>query len=88
MDWGFSWSLFGNSSLLDGADIPDDAAIWNQFHPKTILATFRDTALGRSAGFQAVISSFELVPEPGTAVLTLTAVFVVAVFLDRRKKRS
>jgi hypothetical protein len=65
LTWSFELFLSGNSSVLDGADIPTDPSIWQQLvYFESFDAIFIDNNAGRSYGFIATPQSFQLVPEP------------------------
>jgi hypothetical protein len=65
--WASAVSPLGNVAILDGADIPSDPGIWNQFVPTQAFSmTFYDPASKRYYGFIATVESFRAVPEPST----------------------
>jgi len=88
VDWSFSWTFIGDANVLNGADIPGDVATWNGFSPSTILVSFQDRSTGRGTGFQAIINSFAIVPEPAAITLAIYsfALFTASVYFVRRKR--
>jgi hypothetical protein len=66
LDWTFLLNLEGDSSVLDGADIPADALVWQQLiFSDSMGLTFIDNSAHRSYGFTATPTIFEAIPEPG-----------------------
>lgn len=58
-------SLYGDPSTLNGADIPSDPNVWQQFMAdNTMLVSMVDPVNFRFYGFLATVVSFRAVPEP------------------------
>lgn len=72
----FSFRISGDVGVLEGADIPGDAAVWNNFDNQTSLSlAFQDQTTKEIDGLRAFNLTFTNVPEPATVwllVLPLT----------------
>jgi hypothetical protein len=75
----FGISLYGDSSLLDGPDLPGNEGVWQAFNLTELFVTFTDPSISRSYGFLATPSSFQFVPEPTTLWSAFVAAFFCAV---------
>jgi len=68
LHWTFLLGLEGDSSVLDGADIPSSPFAWNQMSLDSILVTLIDENAHKSYGFVATPATFLAVPEPSSCV--------------------
>lgn len=78
IEWSFGIAMFGESAVLDGADIPADPLTWQELVPdNTMLVSFKHPVTGWSFGFLAAVKSFREVPEPTTCVpIALSIMFI------------
>jgi hypothetical protein len=79
-EWAFGIALFGDSTVLDGADIPSSPLVWQSFSFYDMDVTFRETFSNRFYGFAATPVSFQLVPEPTSALQIVLAAVVFFLF--------
>lgn len=70
--WRFAMPLRADGTVLDGADLPGDAAIWNQFVPSFCSIRFQDPGIADVLGISARVNSFQVVPEPSTWLIVFT----------------
>lgn len=78
IEWSFLIGLIGKSSILNGADIPQDSITWDQFdYQRSLIISFPPDVSG-AYGFGATVTSFSLVPEPTAAFTALTLVMSIA----------
>jgi hypothetical protein len=78
IEWAFGIAAFGDSMLLDGADIPADPIVWQRFvSDNTMLVTFNDSVEGFAYGFLATIDSMQAVPEPGMCLSFFVGIIFV-----------
>lgn len=85
IEWSFLIGLIGESSILDGADIPQVPTSWEQFmYQRSLIVSFPQDASG-AFGFGATLTSFSLVPEPTAplVIVTAAALLVLAFRIDR-----
>ncbi len=83
MQWGFALTLLGDSTILDGADIPADPVTWNRFDSRSISLIFKNEGID-VAIVVADVSLFAVVPEPSTMFL-LGACCALGVLHARRR---
>lgn len=85
LQWAATLTLYGNSSVLDGADIPPGTNTWQQLASYNVmLVSLIGTTTLHSYGFLATIQSFQAVPEPTSLVLLLPIVVLGPIaLLDR-----
>ena len=78
--FGFAINLGGEANVLEGADIPADAAVWSSFNDfgSSIRISFFDSATSGSEGLIASIVRFRLVPEPSSSLLVLSSLIILS----------
>jgi hypothetical protein len=77
--WAFVIGLIGNSSTIDGADVPAAPVVWESFSDRWLQVDIADPVGSSEYGFVASITRFEVVPEPGSlclGVLSALALYV------------
>jgi hypothetical protein len=78
VEWSFQLALWGDPSVLDGADIPADPIAWQQLiFEDSMGVTLIDDDARRFYGFLASPTSFQAVPEPGTFMSALLGTLVI-----------
>jgi hypothetical protein len=63
IEWAFGIAMSGDSTVLDGADLPANPSVWQQM-PAEILISLRDRNAGQFYGLLAAVESIRFVPEP------------------------
>jgi hypothetical protein len=76
MVWWFGMQLVGDGSILNGADIPSDANVWESFTPAFLTMTFQQIGVADVLRITAQVDSFAAVPEP--SLVALCVIFVAA----------
>jgi hypothetical protein len=90
IEWSFGAALFGDATVLDGADLPSNVLFWGDLAvDNTMLVSFKHPVAGWAYGFSAKIESFMAVPELSAHVLfALGTMFVVATHRQRFFRNS
>ena len=83
--WGFTLTLVGDNSVLDGADISQNPEDWSDLAPGTLSLVFRQLDGSERALAFSQIASFRIVPEPGVAILLVQT--YVGILLSNRMRR-
>jgi hypothetical protein len=77
IDWRVTLHLVGDGSILEGADVPQAADIWNGFAPTYLSLAFEIPGVADVLRVNATVRSFAVVPEPsGAALLIIQCVFL------------
>lgn len=85
--WASTIALHGDTSVLDGPDIPSNPATWRRPAPSsTMILSLDDEVHSKFYGFSADVISFRQVPEPSTHRLLLS--LAAAVLLQRAVRRG
>lgn len=87
IEWAFLLGLKSEPIVLDGADIPADPLIWQQFLLQHSFDVYlHDPVAPGVYGFGATINSFYIAPEPATWVLHPLAMNIVVYFRQRDRR--
>jgi hypothetical protein len=87
INWRFTLPLFGDGSVLDGADIPADPSVWNQLTPGYISLAFQETGVADVLRIVVKVDRFSVVPEPTSSMLAM-AIFFRCVFIRHCPRRT
>jgi hypothetical protein len=66
-EWSFAIALFGDSTVLDGADFPAEVSTWQKFSEGSLRLTFINPLSMRSLIIRAALSPLQEIPEPGSS---------------------
>jgi hypothetical protein len=84
IEWTFNVGMLGAATLLDGADVPMDPVVWQQFQAYGMGVSFFDPRSNRYFGFSATPSCFQAIPEPNTLILVLIDILILVIVLSHR----
>jgi hypothetical protein len=77
-EWAFGIAMFGESTVLDGADIPSSPLVWQQLlSDNTMLVSYKHPVAGWRYGFLASVQMIQTVPEPPFSVPLAFGFFVL-----------
>jgi hypothetical protein len=89
LKWSFQMIIGGNPSVLDGADIPAVATIWQELSSEgSLVVLFTDNAALKSYGFRASPRHFNNIPEPSSGLMLLIGSAAVTFARSLRSKIS
>jgi hypothetical protein len=77
IEWAFGVAMFGDPTILDGADVPADPLAWRRFTFYDMGVSFFDVNTHRFYGFLATPQEFQLVPEPAAHLAGGLAIFML-----------
>jgi hypothetical protein len=86
IEWAFGVAMSGDSDVLNGADLPANASVWQQLSAE-ILVSLRDRNANRFYGFLATIESIQQAPEPiSLCLLVVGSAFLCFIRVARHNR--